>query len=337
MSESLSQSNLVVPAPQSKLTSLAHRLLSVREATILVPLLVIVVGVSLYNPVFISYYNFISITRAVALTAIVTLGMTFVLTARELDLSVGSILGLSGVTTGWVLVRGAPIPLGILVGICTGLFIGFVNGLLTVRLKIPSLIVTLGTLYAARGLVYVITMGSPIYPMPKELQEIGVGKLLGVPNAAYILLVLAVLAHIVLTRTVYGREVRAVGGNREAARVTGINVDRVRLSVFVLSGLCAGIAGVLMLGRLNSAEPGAGEAWELTVIASTIIGGTSMFGGYGTIPGSIIGATLTGVLVSALVLLSVPAYWEKVVVGVIIILAVTLDHYQRRTLSRSTE
>jgi ribose transport system permease protein len=226
---------------------------------------------------------------------------------------------------------------GIVSGILTGVIIGFLNGLMTVRLRIPSLIVTLGTLYAARGLVYVTTMGMPIYPMPKTLQDIGVGKIAGIPNAAYILLVLAVLMHFIMTRTVYGREVRAVGGNREAARVTGINVDRVRLTVFVLTGLCAGIAGVLMLGRLNSAEPGAGEALEMTVIASTIIGGTSMFGGSGTIPGTIIGAALTGVLVSALVLLNVPAYWEKVVVGVIIIMAVTIDQYQRRQLLSSTE
>ncbi len=308
---------------------------SFRESTILMPLILIVVVVGLINPVFFSYYNFISIARAVSLTAIVAMGMTFILVAREIDLSVGSILGLASCTTGLALVHGAPVPVGILVGLGTGLLMGFLNGLMTVRLRIPSFIVTLGTMYVGRGLVYVITMGRPIYPMPQAMQDIGVGKIGPIPNAVYILVVLAIFSAFILNRTVFGREVRAVGGNAEAARLTGINSDRVRLLVFVFTGFCAGIAGVLMLGRLNSAEPGAGVALEMTVIASTIIGGTSMFGGYGTIVGTVIGTILTGILVSALVLLRIPAYYEQVVVGVIIIFAVTLDQYQRRRMMRS--
>lgn len=313
-----------------------RRVLAFRESTILIPLLLLVVIVGIINPVFFSYYNFISVTRAVSLTAIVALGMTFVLVAREIDLSVGSALGLSSVAAGWVLVHGAPIAVGIITGVLTGLLVGFLNGLMTVRLRIPSLIVTLGTMYAGRGFVYVITMGHPIYPMPQALQDLGVGKIGAIPNAVYILAVLAVLSHFILKRTVFGREVRAVGGNPEAARVTGINIDRVRLSVFLLTGFCAGVAGVLMLGRLNSAEPGAGISLELTVIASTIIGGTSLFGGYGTIVGTVIGTILTGILVSALVLLHIPAYYEQVVVGIIIIVAVTMDQYQRRRILKST-
>ena len=322
------------PTRQSRINAALDRVLQVRELTTLVPLLLVCIGVSLYNPVFLSYYNFISIARAVALTAIMTLGMTYVLIAKEIDLSVGSTLGLSGVMAGSLLVRGAPIWAGIVAGLLTGLVVGTLNGVMVVRLKIPSMIVTLGTMYMGRGLIYVITMGSPIYPMPAQLQEIGVGKIAGIPNAVYILVVMAVFAHFVLRRTIYGREVQAVGGDVEASRVTGIDVDRVRMSVFAVAGLCAGIAGVLMLGRLNSAEPGAGLNQEMIVIASTIIGGTSMFGGSGTIVGSMIGAALTGVLVSALVLLGIPAYWEKVVIGAIIILAVTIDYYQRRKLLR---
>lgn len=313
-----------------------RRVLAFREMTILVPLVLIVVVVGAINPLFFSYYNFISVARAVSLTAIVGMGMTFILTAREIDLSVGSTLGFSGVTAGWALVHGAPIPVGILVGICTGVVIGFLNGLMTVRLRIPSLIVTLGTMYAVRGFVYIVTMGQPIYPMPQALQNIGVGKIGPIPNPVYILLVLAVISHFALTRTVFGREVRAVGGNREAARVTGINIDKSRLWVFVFAGFCAGVAGVLMLGRLNSAEPSAGVGLELTVIASTIIGGTSLFGGYGTILGTVIGTILTGILVSALVLLHVPAYYEQVVIGIIIIVAVTIDQFQKSRLLRSS-
>jgi ribose/xylose/arabinose/galactoside ABC-type transport system permease subunit len=337
MGESLSAENQVpkttvtVPKPPAWY----RRVLAFRESTILVPLLLMIVIVGIINPVFFSYYNFISVARAVSLTAIVAMGMTFVLVARELDLSVGSILGLSSVTAGWVLVRGAPILVGILVGVFTGVLLGFANGLMIIRLRIPSLIVTLGTMYAARGCVYVITSGRPIYPMPQALQDIGVGKIAGVPNAVYVLIVIAVLAHFILTRTVFGREVRAIGGNPEAARVTGINTDRVRLAVFLMTGFCSGIAGVLLLGRLNSAEPGAGVALEMTVIASTIIGGTSLFGGYGTIPGTVIGTILTGIMVSALVLLHIPAYYEQIVVGIIIIVAVTMDQYQRRRLLRS--
>ena len=316
-------------------SSWVRRVFSFRESTILVPLILIIVVVGLINPVFFSYYNFISVARAVSLTAIVAMGMTFILVAREIDLSVGSILGLASCTTGLVLVHGAPVPVGIIVGISTGLVVGLLNGLMTVRLRIPSFIVTLGMMYVGRGAVYVITMGRPIYPMPQAMQDIGVGKIGLIPNAVYILAVLAVLSHFILNRTVFGREVRAVGGNPEAARVTGINSDRVRILVFLFTGFCAGVAGVLILGRLNSAEPGAGVALELTVIASTIIGGTSMFGGYGTIIGTIIGTILTGILVSALVLLHIPAYYEQVVVGIIIIFAVTLDQYQRRRITSS--
>ncbi len=330
-----SETQAASPLAPGLLKGLVRRTLAFRESTILVPMLLLVLVVGIINPVFFSYYNFMSVARAVSLTAIVAMGMTFVLTAREIDLSVGSELGLSSVTTGWVLVHGAPIAVGIVVGACTGLLIGFLNGLMTVRLRIPSLIVTLGTMYAGRGFVYVITMGHPIYPMPQALQDIGVGTIGLVPNAVYILLVIALISHFLLTRTVFGREVRAVGGNPEAARVTGINIDRVRLSVFLLTGFCAGVAGVLMLARLNSAEPGAGISLELTVIASTIIGGTSLFGGYGTILGTVIGTILTGILVSALILLHIPAYYEQVVVGIIIILAVTMDQVQRRRLLRA--
>ena len=322
------------PIWRSRIDAAFDKVLQIRELTTLVPLLLICIGVSLYNPVFLSYYNFISIARAVALTAIVALGMTYVLIAKEIDLSVGSTLGLAGVTAGWLLVRGAPIWLGIVAGLLTGLAVGLLNGVLIVRLRIPSMIVTLGTMYMGRGLIYVITMGSPIYPMPAQLQEIGVGKIAGIPNAVYILAVMAIFAHFILRRTIYGREVQAVGGDVEASRVTGIDVNRVRVSVFVVAGFCAGVAGVLMLGRLNSAEPGAGFNQEMIVIASTIIGGTSMAGGSGTIVGTLIGSALTGVLVSALVLLGIPSYWEKVVVGAIIILAVTIDYYQRRKLLR---
>lgn len=300
-----------------------------REAGILFALLTICFVTAFINPIFISRDNLIDVSRTISFTLIVAVGMTFVLISGGLDLSVGSQIGLAGMATGWALINGAPILLAILVGILFGMFFGAVNGLIIVRFHIPPLIATLGSMYIARGIVYVISRGRPFYPFPDGFKILGQGALWGIPYSVYFALLMVLASHYVLSRTVFGRSVLALGGNEEATRVSGVRTGRIKVMVYILSGLCASLTGILMASRLSSSQAGAGTGWELTVIASVIIGGTSMYGGSGSIIGTVIGAAIMSVLTNAMVLMNVSVYWQNIFVGFIIILAVGLDTYRR--------
>lgn len=306
-----------------------------REIGVLIPLVAICVIVGIVNPIFFSFYNLISISRSISLTTIIAVAMTFVLVGREIDLSVGSIVGLSGVVCGLMLVHNLPVPLAIVGGIVTGTLVGLMNGLIAVRFSIPSFIVTLGMLYAARGVVHVTTIGRPIYPLPKAFYFPGQGTILGIPFVVYVAIAFAVVGHFFLSKTIYGRHVYAVGGDIETALRAGINVNRIRVSTLVLTGFAAGVAGVLLASRLSSAQPAAGEQWELQVIASVFIGGTSLAGGSGTILGTVIGTALVGILSNVMVLMRISTYWQNIVVGAILVLAVASDQIRRREAALS--
>jgi len=306
-----------------------------REAGILVSLILICAVTTIINPIFISKDNIIDVLRSISFTLIASVGMTFVLISAGLDLSVGSILGLSGMITGMGLVNGIPIVPSILLGLAAALVIGLFNGLVIVRFGIPPLIVTLGTMNIARGIVYVISKGRPFYPFPDAFNAIGQGTLFGIPYAIYLAIVLAIAADWVLRNTVFGRSVFALGGNEEASRVAGIDTKRIKVLIYCIVAIMAGITGILMAARLSSSQAGAGTGWEMTVIASVIIGGTSMFGGSGSIFGTVIGTAIMVVLTNAMVLMQVDVYWQKIVVGFIIILAVGLDTYRRSKSSGS--
>jgi len=256
--------------------------------------------------------------------------MTFVLIAGGLDLSVGSVIALGGVITAMAVKAGIPIPLSMLLGLLLGAAIGLINGTIIVKCRIPALIVTLGMLYAARGAVLVLTKGAPVYPLPRSFNIIGQGDLFGIPYVVLIASLLGILGHIVLTRTTYGRAVYAVGGNAETARLSGINVNLITLSVYILTGVASTLAGMLMAARLASAQANAGAGWELQVIAAVIIGGTSMFGGSGSILGSLLGAFFMNVVATGMILMRISAYWQDLVIGAIIVLAVGIDQYRRR-------
>jgi len=316
-----------------------RKIITFREIGILIPLVLICLATYIINPVFLTAFNIASVLRAVSLTAIVAISMTFVLITGGLDLSIGSIVAMAGMATAAVLKAWEPaLPEGILIvvailaGLVAGLLVGLFNGSLIAFCKIPPLIVTLGSLYAVRGLVEVATGGVPIYPLPAGFLTLGQGNFLGLPIPFYVMLALAVIAHLVLNHTTYGRSVYAIGGNEETARLSGIDVERVKLSVYMLSGLFSAIGGILLTSRISTLQPGQGKGWELTVIAAVIIGGTSLMGGSGTILGTLIGTTITGVLVNAMVLTKVNAYWQNVVVGLIIIFAVGIDMFQRSKL-----
>ena len=312
-------------------------ILGARESGIAIPLIILIVVVSAVNPVFLDIDNLLNIARQVSFVFIIGIAMTFVLIAAGLDLSVGSVLALGGVICGLVLralMVKMPLSLAIVAAVVLGTLIGAVagifNGLVVTRFKIPSLIVTLGMMYIARGVVQVLTRGNPVYPFPEEFNRLGQGYLLGVPNVVYVAVVLGIVAHIALTQTVWGRAVFAVGGNTETARLSGLSVVKVLSSVYILSGIASAIAGVLTASRLASALANAGTGMELQVIAACIIGGTSMFGGSGSILGTLIGAAFMSIIANGMVLVKISVYYQSVVIGAIIILAVGIDQVRRR-------
>lgn len=307
-----------------------------QESSIILATLLYVIIVTCVNSVFITPSNLFNILRSAGFTLITTVGMTLVLITGGLDLSVGSVLALGGVVTGIALRAGLPLPLALLVGIAVGVIIGSINGFIVVKAGVPPLIVTLGMMYAARGLVSVITQGVPIYPLPKEFQMIEQSSILNIPVIVYVAVLTAILGHMILARTAFGRSICAVGGNAEAARISGINTKKVIFYVYVLTSALAAITGIFMSARLGSAEAAAGTGFELTVICAAIIGGTSTFGGMGSIIGATVGALFMEILSNSLTLMHISVYWQNLVVGTILVLAVLLDQYKRRWLLRNS-
>ena len=308
-----------------------HRVTGSREAGIAVVLLVSIVLLSLATPNFFTVSNLAIVARQISLFGIIAIGMTMVILLGDIDLSVGSVVALGSVVTGYALVRmGLPIPLGILAGLAVGALVGFTNGTIIIRTGVPSFIVTLGMMGIARGAALVITKGSTISGLPPAFFSVGQGFVYGVPVPVIICIVLAILAHIFLSRTTIGRHIYFIGSNPEAALLSGINVSRVKLLVFTLASTLAAVEAVIETSRMSTAQPAAGVGYELTAIGAVIIGGASLFGGEGTILGTILGATLLGLITNGLILLGVSAYWQQVFSGSIIILAVTLDMWRQR-------
>ena len=265
------------------------------------------------------------------MVGVLAFGATFVIGSAGIDLSVGSVLALSGVVMGLSLAPlGLPWPLAIVACLLTGAFCGLINGLLIARAGIPAFIVTLAMLGVARGVALVLTNGASRYGLDPAFIWLGQGRPGGVPVPVIIFLLLAVVSHFVLVHTRFGIYTLVIGDNEAAARATGINVERHRIALYVLSGLLAGIAGLLFMARTNSADPSAGIAYELTAITATILGGTNLFGGRATIIGTLVGALIVGVLQNGLTLLAVTPFYQQILIGLVLVLAVWLDLINRR-------
>ncbi len=321
---------------QQKPTSASafKKVMASKEIGILIPLILICVITTIINPVFMSASNVINLLRSISVTLIGAIGMTFVLISGGLDLSVGSTLALSGMVSGYCMsvVGMGTIP-SIVIGLVAGCLVGLINGLIITKLSIPPLIVTLGMMNIARGLVNVMSKGRPYSGFTDAFNAIGQGSFLGVPYSVFIALVLAILAGLMIKYTVFGRSVMAIGGNEETTRVSGVNIHRYKILTYVMMSFFAGVVGLLMASRLGSAQANAGSGWEMTIIASVVIGGTSMFGGSGSILGTVIGVAIMEALTVAMTMLRIDPYWQKVVVGAIIILAVGIDTARRRRMS----
>ncbi len=289
--------------------------------------LALLVGtMAILSPFFFSVSNILNILLATAVIGVLAIGATFVICSAGLDLSLGSVVGFSGVVGALsVDSLGLPWPMAVPASVLAGMFCGLINGFLVTRAKIPAFIVTLGMLGLARGAALVLTNGKPVYGLPEGLLFLGQGRPLGVPMPVFIFIGVALIAHYVLSSTRFGRYTLVIGDNETAARATGIDVEAHRLKLYVLSGALAGLAGLIFMARVNAGDPTAGLNYELTAITAAIIGGTNLFGGRGSVLGTFVGALIMGVLQNGLNLLAVQSYYQQMAIGTVLILAVWLD------------
>ena len=314
---------------------------------IIIALIVLCVVFSLTNARFLTVANFMNILQQVAVVAILAFGMTWVILLGDIDLSVGSMLAVAGMVGAQFFIvapklmayAGLPpealspswlMVFALLITLLAGAAMGALNGVLSAKLLLPSFIVTVATMGIYRGLVSLPTNGAPAMISNSSWIAVGSSSLFGIPLIIWILLVLFLINHVLLSMTVFGRQVYLTGGNREAALYSGIRIDRVKIIVFTISGLMSAVAGILLSSRLYSAQTNAGQSYELDAIAAAVLGGTSLAGGVGTMVGTLIGALIIGVLNNGMNMLSVPYFYQLIVKGLVILLAVWLDVRAKR-------
>jgi ribose transport system permease protein len=300
-----------------------------RETSVLVMLVAVAIYLAFASDYFLEPRNLLNVGRQASVVAIVALGQALVIIARGIDLSVGSVIGLSAVVAAVLMRDTGSETIGLVAGLATGLACGLFNGLLYTRFRINPFIATLGTLSVARGIALLMTGGIPV-TFGGLAEFIGAGRILNIPVSLLLMIALAIAVHVFASRTITGREIYAIGDNPKAASLAGVNLKRTRLYVFAFCGLLSGLGGLILAGNLASADPNLGMGYELDVIAAVILGGTALSGGRGSIMGVIIGALLMALLNNAFVLLGISAYWQVVTKGLVIIFAVGLDGLQRR-------
>jgi ribose transport system permease protein len=301
-----------------------------RDAGGLIVLLILFGAMTLASSEFLTGDNLANLARQVAVFGIIAVGQLLVILTAGIDLSVGSVLGLTGCISAQLLVHGWGIVPAILVGLLVGALIGVFNGALVAYVKLPPFIVTLGMLGIARGVVLVLTDASTVQPLPDAFGNIANGSLLGLPNLLWLFVAVVVVASWVLRRTVFGRYVYAVGSNPESARLAGVPVTRVLVAVYAISGLLAAVGGVLFTSRLNAGIPTAGTGYELNAIAACVIGGASLFGAKGGAFGAAAGALIVGVLNNGGNLLAINSFYLQIIIGALILAAVAFDQWQGR-------
>lgn len=295
-------------------------------------LIVLFVGLALATPHFLTETNLSSVVRQTAVINIMALGMTLVIIAGGIDLSVGAILAMGGLMGTMAMEHGASIPLGVLIGVLTGLACGLLNGLLTTRLKINPFIVTLGTMGIIRGAALIISNGLPVHRIPPAFSFLGEGTLLGVPFVLWLLVVCGAITHVVLEHTRLGRYAFAIGSNPDAALYAGIPVAFHTTAVYAICGLLTGLAGMIEASRLMTGQPTAGQGYELQAIAAVVIGGGSLRGGEGSVIGTLVGAFIMGLLSNGSDLLGISPYLQQAIIGAVIILAVSFDALRKRKM-----
>lgn len=313
-------------APSQALRALG----SVRELVLLAMILALVVGMSFASPYFLTLSNFKAMVVGLVPTAIIVVGMTVLLVSGSFDLSVGSVLALASTVVAILMLAGVPVWLSILLALVVGALAGLANGLIVTLLQVNPLIATLGTMSVARGIALVLTEGFSLTNLPASFGVFGATEVLGLPWMVWIMLGIVVLGDIALRRTRFVRQVYFIGGNERAAALSGIAVNRVRVAIFVLSGVLAAVAGVLLASRLMSGTPTAGSALELQALAAAVIGGASLRGGEGTVLGAFLGVVFVALISNAMTMLAVSIYWQMIVTGLVLVAAVSVDMLSRR-------
>jgi ribose transport system permease protein len=306
-----------------------------RDAGGLIVLLVLFGGLTYFVDEFMTGANMANLARQVAVYGIIAVGQLLVILTAGIDLSVGSVLGLTGCITAELIVHGTGVPVAILGGLAAGGAIGVFNGVLVAYGKLPPFIVTLGMLGIARGAVLVLTDAKTVQPLPDSFAEIANGDFLGLPNLLWMLIVVVIVTSFVLRRTVFGRYIYAVGSNPESARLAGVPVTRVLVSVYAIAGFLAAVGGILLTSRLNAGIPTTGTGYELNAIAACVIGGASLFGAKGGAFGAVAGALIVGTLQNGGNLKNVDPFLLQIIIGALILIAVAFDQYQGRR-SRSS-
>lgn len=314
----------------------------------LIALILLVVIFASLSPTFLTTGNLLILAKHVAINAILAIGMTYVILAGGIDLSVGSVVGLAAMIAGGLINQGLVLPLFgivvyfnigmvVLITLLVGMLAGGVNGWLITKFKLAPFIVTLGVMYVARGAALLRSNGATFPNLAGEaelgntgFQLLGSGMFLRIPVPIWLMIVLGAIGIVVATKTPFGRKVYAIGGNERAAELSGIRVNRIKLFVYLISGFCAALTGLIIASQLMAAHPATGESFELNAIAAVVLGGTSLSGGRGTVGGTLIGAFVIGVLSDGLVLLGVSEFWQIVIKGIVIILAVVVDQLQQR-------
>ena len=305
--------------------------------TAAIAMAVLVVALSIASPVFLTKSNLMSILRQAAVYVIMGLGMSFVMMTGGVDLSQGSLLALVGVIAAYIVQNVGSIPLAILACVVVSALVGSINGGVIACLNIPPFIATLATMYLCRGMTLVITQASPIVLTNEAFKWIGTGSLLGLPVPVYIFLIAAVVGQFILSYTSTGRFVLAVGSNQEAARLSGIKTRWNKCKAYIISGIMVSIAGIVYVARLGAAQATAGQSYEMEAIAAAVLGGTSVLGGEGTVFGTVLGAIVVAIVRNAMVLLEISTYYQQIVTGAVILIAVIIDTQRKARAAKRVD
>jgi len=301
------------------------------ELTTVIALIILMAVITIINSNFLTANNLLNLLLQVTSNALIAFGMTFVILTGGIDLSVGSILALSSALTAGLLGSGMPVTLAILISLIMGCILGMMNGLLISYGKLAPFIVTLATMTIFRGATLVYTNGNPITKGLSDtflFQFLGQGYIVGIPFPVIIMFIVFIVLYVLLHKTAFGKSVYAIGGNEKAAYISGVKLNKVKIIIYSISGMMASISGLIITSRLSSAQPTAGASYEMDAIAAVVLGGTSLSGGKGRILGTLIGALIIGVLNNGLNIIGVSAFWQQVVKGVVILIAVLIDRFK---------
>lgn len=323
------------PASDQSLGRTLIGLLGAKEVSVLLAIVLVGSAIAMATPYFLTTDNLMGVFRSFSLVAIMSIGMVMVIVTGGIDLSVGSVMGLSGLITALAFQGGYSTVVSVSCGLGVGLLFGLTNGLLVTVGRLPPFIATLGTLSIGRGLMYIVTKGVPATPDTPELfSVIGQGYVGFVPAPVIIMVILAVIFSVIMKYTTFGRHVYATGGNEQAAWLSGVNTSRTKLIVYTLSGFISSLAGVIAFSRYLSAEPASGFGVELDVIAAAAIGGASLAGGVGSVLGAVFGAALTGIIANGVVLMNINTYAQQAITGAVILIAVSIDVWRNARKER---